>query len=76
MTKDQEINRLKELVKSYRSLVGRIIEEGNGYTDGEYCVLCSGYEDSLSTDLTDDGEIEHSQECLTLEADDLDAVEI
>lgn len=67
---------LKRLVRRYRRLVHRLIEEGRDYTSNEDCPFCSGYGDYKSASETENGEIKHSRKCATHKADELATVEV
>ncbi|MCX5888106.1 MAG: hypothetical protein NTY36_01475 [Deltaproteobacteria bacterium] len=73
MAKPTEMSRRRSLLRRYRRLVDRLIQEGGDYTSGEYCVFCSGTPGAKAANETEDGQVRHSRGCPTRRADKLAA---
>ena len=71
-----DLKSAKRLVRRYRRLVDRLVDEGRDYTSNEGCPFCSGYDDYKSAGETENGEIKHSRKCATHKAEELKAMEI
>jgi hypothetical protein len=76
MADPMEVKRLKSLVRRYRVLVSRLVNEGNEYTGGMDCPFCSGYVDYESANYREDQTVKHARICPTHQAKKLAAEKI
>jgi len=76
MAATKEVQRLKSILKRYRSLVFQMQIEAANYTDGMDCPFCSGNEGYESANDREDETVKHTRLCPTRRAEKLAAEKI